>query len=106
MTSPAPPRRGHCKLVLYVTTAAKKPVTTSYLVKFLASDPTIGRPAFELRKCRKDGTPSEDVHHVVLTERGPHCSCADFCFRTGNTEGFCKHCRSLRAVGLLRAELK
>jgi hypothetical protein len=71
-----------------------------YLVTDLRPDKRVAYPAFRLQKLTGD----HEFWDVYVTEFGATCSCPDQDFRA-DQRAYCKHAASLRAVGLLSAEL-
>lgn len=97
------PATGTAKLVLIVTTNAKRGKKTvknkvEYTVTNLNPDPRVAFPAWALTKA--DG----EVYHVAVDVHGPMCSCPHYTFRGSNSKAGCKHVLALQAVGLLPKE--
>jgi hypothetical protein len=71
-------------------------IETPYRLRFLASDPSIGQPAWRLEK--PDGT----HYNVILTPTGAECTCPDWVWARQNQKAPCKHVRALEVEGLLK----
>jgi hypothetical protein len=85
----ARPAHGTCRLTLTIN-------GVPYDVRPVASDPSIARKAYRLRK--SDGT----TYDVAWTDHGIVCDCPDFEYRrNGLTDQPCKHGAALVALGML-----
>ncbi len=80
---------GKCRLVLFINDAP-------YYLRVVHTDGRVAEnPAFELVK--EDGT----KYHVHADEFGVHCTCGDSVWRRDRVGQYCKHRKSLAAVGLI-----
>ncbi len=80
-----------CRLTLTINSA-------DYRLRVIPCDPSAALLCIELRKQTQD----KPVYHVSLHPHGAECTCADFVLvRDGRDPLGCKHCRALRAIGIL-----
>lgn len=80
---------GSARLFLEITVGKRR---TLYLVTPLQPDPRVATRAWSLRN-------GHLVYHVAIHPEGYYsCSCADSTYRSF---GWCKHVRSMAAMGLL-----
>ena len=93
------PVHGTAKLFLTISVKNSKGKEVKALYELRYVEPGDGaNPIWRLK------TTGGSSYDVALEPTGASCTCPDWTFCRANEERGCKHCESLRAVGLLRPE--